>query len=543
MKSVFRITLLIASIAMTSAITLQAQRVITGTVYNNGEPAAGVTVEAQRGSSMMTSFDGKYEVEAHERTRWIKFSSVTQSERLDISDKTGNQFDFAFDGNIPGDSNNEAGDDVVLKSAEELIKDQDREFMNQLSLFNEFYKQENYESALPHWRQLYNKYPKSTLNLYIRGVNMYEKFIEEADSQAEKEKFIDEMMKIYDKRIKHFGEEGYVLGRKATHWLKYKLGSDRDQSNDELKETLQKGYNWIQESISERGKDTELPVLVLLMQTTRSLFLLNEIPKESVVKNYNTSNEILEKIKAEETDQERLNNASQVQAFVEEIFGSSGAADCDALVSIFTPQFNENKNDADFVKGMLRRLRAANCDQTDLFAQATDQLYQLEPSAEAAYNMARRAVRSDEIKRAKDFYQQAMQQESNKEMLSKYYYEFAAVIFAKEHNLQEARKYARQALEINPGYCEALMLIGDIYVAASRDFGENDFEKASVFWVANDYYERARAHGDCAVDASKKASDYRKYFPSKEEAFFLGLQAGQTYKVGGWINETTKIRF
>lgn len=148
MKSVFRMTLLMATIAMVSLTHLQAQRIITGTVYNNGEPAAGVTVEAQRGGKMMTSFDGKFEVEASDRTNWIRFTSVTDSKRLDISDKEGNHFDFAFDGIIPGESDSE-GDDVVLKTSDELIKDQDKEFMNQYSLFNEFYKQDNFESALP----------------------------------------------------------------------------------------------------------------------------------------------------------------------------------------------------------------------------------------------------------------------------------------------------------------------------------------------------------------------------------------------------------
>lgn len=542
MKSFFRITLLVAAIAALSAFNLQAQRVIKGTVYNNGEPAAGVTVEAHRGGSMMTSFDGKYEIEASDRTKWIRFTSVTDSERLNISDKQGDTFDFAFDGNIPGESQEE-GTDVVLKSAEELIKEQDREFMNQLSLFNEFYKQNNFESALPHWRQLYNKYPKSSVNIYLRGVKMYETFIQQADSPEQKDEYIDELMKIYDKRIKYFGEEGRLLGLKASDWLEYKLGGNRDLSNEQMKEILQKGYDWLQESVNQRGNDTELAVLVLLMQTTRSLFLMDELPKETVVKNYNTSSEILTHVLEEETDQETLKNAAVVQTHVEEIFGSSGAADCEALVSILTPQFEKNKEDADFVKGMLRKLRNADCDETDLFAQATDQLYQLEPSAEAAYNMARRAFRKDEIEKAKDYYQQAIEQEEDDEQLAKYYYEYAAVVFAKEENLQEARKYARQALEINPNYCEALMLIGDIYAQASRNFGENEFEKASVFWVAVDYFERARSNPDCAVDAAKKANNYRKYFPNKEEAFFLGLSEGETYKVGGWINESTKVRF
>ena len=86
--------------------------------------------------------------------------------------------------------------------------------------------------------------------------------------------------------------------------------------------------------------------------------------------------------------------------------------------------------------------------------------------------------------------------------------------------------------------------MGDIYVASSKSFEGDDFEKSAVFWVAVDYYERARRAGeDCAIDAAQKAATYRKYFPNKEEAFFRSLQEGQTYKIGGWINESTKVRF
>jgi tetratricopeptide (TPR) repeat protein len=543
MKTVFRISLLIASLVLATAVTIQAQRVIKGTVYREGKPAAGVTVEAQRGSSMMTSFDGKYEVEASDKTNWIRFTFITESERLDISDKPGDVFDFAFDGILPGDEQEAEAGEVILKSAEELIREQDREFMNQLSLYNEFYKQDNFESALPHWRTVYNKYPKSTLNIYIHGANMYENLIEQAATPEEKSKHIEELMKIYDKRIKYFGEKGFVLGRKATVWLKHKLENDRELDNGDLKETLKIGYDWLNESVTERGSESELPVLVLLMQTSRSLFKLGELPKETVVKNYETCNSILSATLEKSTEEKLVKDVNDVQAYIEDIFGTSGAADCEALVNIFTPQFEENKNDVDFIKTMLRRLGGANCDETPLFSEATERLYELEPSAEAAFNMARRFLKRDDTERAKNYYQQAMEQETNKELLAKYYYEYALFIFAKDHALQESRDFARKALDIKPDYCEAIMLIGDIYVSASRSFGADDFEKSTVFWVAVDYYERARSNPDCAVDASKKAGDYRRYFPNKEEAFFRSLQDGQTYKVGGWINENTRVRF
>jgi len=483
MKAVFHTTLLIATLALLAVSNAVAQRVIKGTVYQDGEPAAGITVEAHRGGTMLTSFDGKYEVEAHEKTKWLKFTFINESKRLNIDEQTGDVFDFAFTGELPtGEEEETSGDEVVLKTSEELMREQDRDFMNELSLFTEFYRQENFNAALPHWKNVYAKYPKSTKNIYLRGTRMYEHFIENAETSQERDKYIDELMKIYDKRIKYFGEKGYVLGRKANSWLEYKLKAQNPPEGEALKETMKKGYQWLNQSIEEQQTETELPIFVLLMQTTRSLFKLDELAKETVVNNYDKCNTLINRIIDESDDEAFISDAKKVSAYIEEIFGSSGAADCEALVNILTPQFEEQKDDQDFVKGMLRRLRIAGCEESTLFSEATERLYELEPSAEAAFNMARRYVKRDDVERAKSYYQQAMEQETDDELLAKYYYEYSYFIFAKENSLSEARDYARRAININPGYCEALMLIGDIYAAASSSFGDV-FYKSPKGWT------------------------------------------------------------
>ena len=543
MKAFIRITLLFAVIAMLMANSTMAQRVIKGTVYNNGEPMAGVTVEAHRGSSMMTSFDGKYEVQADEKTKWLKFTFLDDTRKVDLDENSGDVINYAFDGNIPSGDEQEEESGVSLKSQEELVKDQNQEYMNELTMYNEFYKQDDYKSAMPHWENLYNKYPKSSLNIYIRGATMLEDQLKKASTWEEKDKALDKLMKLYDKRIKYFDTKGYVLGRKATTWLEYKLNPDRNLEGDARTKALRTGYEWVNESVNEQGNESEMPVLVLLMQTSYSLFKLGEIPKETVVKNYDKSISIINSAIKANADADRVARAKEVLPYIEEIFGKSGAADCETLVRLFTPQFKENGGDVEFIKNMLRRLRGAKCDQSPLYAQATERLYQLEPSAEAAFNMAHRFVERDEIGKAKEYYKQAMDQETDKGLLATYYYEYATLLYAKDKAYPEAREYARKALDLKPDYCEALMLIGNIYVAASRNFGKDDFEKASVFWVAVDYFNKARRYEDCAVDAAKKATDFKKYFPNKEEAFFRSLTEGQTYKVGGWINETTKVRF
>ena len=193
----------------------------------------------------------------------------------------------------------EAGEesgDVNLQTLEELMKAQNRDFMNELSLYTEFYKQNDYKSALPHWRKVYNQFPKSSPNIYIQGIKMFESMIEKAETPEERSKNIQELMKIYDKRIKYFDEKGYNLGRKGSDFLKYKLGPESNLNESEMKEALKQGYEWIKESVELQGDKTELPVLVLLMQTSKSLFKMGEISKETVVENYDTSNKIINSV-------------------------------------------------------------------------------------------------------------------------------------------------------------------------------------------------------------------------------------------------------
>ncbi|HOF54609.1 MAG: hypothetical protein QM301_06875 [Bacteroidota bacterium] len=540
MKTLVSKTVLITLLVLGFVLSSAAQRVIRGTVYREGKPAAGVTVEAHRGAnSAFTDFDGKYEVATDSKAKWIRFTFIDQSKRVDLTPETGDELDFSFDGIIPPKEDADLVG-VNLKNLQELVAANDLDFMNNLSMYSEFYKQKDFKSAMEPWLVLYRQYPKSTLNIYIHGANMLEHYVENAATKAEKHNMVDSMMKLYDRRIRFFDQKGYVLGRKGTSWLKYNLPPDEDISNEELASIYKKGYDWLSESIKEQGKETEIPVLVLLMQTSKSLLGLGKLPKEDVVNNYDKVAGILNQIEKEKPETEGIADARNA---VEMIFGTSGAADCESLLRIYTPQFDEKSGDLEFLKMMLRRLARAGCDDSKLFHDASEKMYHLDPSAEAAFNMARMFVKQNNAEKAKSYYKQAMEQETDQALLEDYYYEYALYIYAKEHNFQESRNYARKTLAINPNHCKALMLIGDIYASSARSFSSDDFERSTVFWVAVDYFTKAKAGEDCLVDASQKANAYRVHFPNKETAFFQGIREGDTYRVGGWINETTRVRF
>lgn len=548
MKALSRISFLFALIVLAAVSSSMAQRIIKGTVYMDGKPAAGVTVEAHKGSSMMTSFDGKYEVTADPKSKYLNFTFINESKKFNLSENSANEIDFAFTGVIPGAEGSKAdvaSGELVLKTAEELLKDQDKDFMNQLSLYSEFYKQGDYMSALPHWQVLYDKYPKSTSNIYIHGAKIYEYLLENAKTDEERDKYLDQLMKGFDQRIKYFGGEGYVLGRKGIAWIEYNRAEIRKTpwEGADLVRVTKTGYEYLDKSVNLQKAETELPVFQMLMQTTRGLFKLNALPKETVILNYEKCSNYLNEIINKTTDKEKLADAKEIQNYIESLFSTSGAADCEALINIFTPQFAAKSSDVEFIKSMLRKLRQAKCDESDLVEKATIRLYELEPSAEAAFNMARGYVKKDDLEMAKKYYEQAISQEKDPKLLATYYYERGLLLYIKQNAYQEAREMARKAIALDPDLCDAYMLIGDIYVAASRSFDETNLEKQAIFWLATDYYNKARRGDDCAADAATKASDYRKYFPNKEDAFMEGLKDGQSYRVQGWINESTTVRF
>ena len=111
-----------------------------------------------------------------------------------------------------------------------------------------------------------------------------------------------------------------------------------------------------------------------------------------------------------------------------------------------------------------------------------------------------------------------------------------------------AKRYARQVLAIDNANAEAYMLIGDAIAGSSSACDDGAIGKRAVYWVAHDYYARAkRMDAKLASTAQKKMSNMAKQFPTIDEVFALGLSAGSSFivKESGSCpcsGETTTIR-
>lgn len=527
------LTLVVAAMVSFPAI---AQRVIKGTVYKEGKPQAGVTVEGHKSNgSMMTSFDGMYELTVPANCKYLKFTFITDTKKLDIEGNTSDVIDFYFDGVKPAETEN--GDvGAILKTANELITAGDKDFMSSYTLEKQFYDQKDFKSSLPHWRKLYKTYPKSLENIYIHGIAMYKTFIEKAADRKTKDLYIDTLMHVYDHRIKYFDQKGVNLGRQGTDYLKYKLEVE-DMSDDQRKTILKKGFGYLDESVKLQGDKSEPAVLILLMNSTRGLYGLGEFGKEKVIEVYDLVSKVINTELATNANSE---NHLTARDAIDQIFQSSGAADCDALISIYTPKFEQIAANIEDLKKMIRMLDRQKCDASPLYAKASEKLYSLEPSAEAAYNMARLFVKANQLDKAQSYYNQAIESEKDPLNLSKYYHELATLNF---DNPSVAKNYFKKAIDNNPASGKSYIMLGDLYAHNSKTVGKDDFERSMVFLLAVDYYNRAKkADTTVEAEANEKIALYSQYFPGKEDIFFNGYSVGQSIQVGGWIGESTTIR-
>ncbi|MFW6327070.1 MAG: tetratricopeptide repeat protein, partial [Bacteroidota bacterium] len=393
-----------------------------------------------------------------------------------------------------------------------------------LSTMSEFVKINLFDRAYDSWAYVYENCPSASKNIYIQGVKIVKSKIENAATEEEKNKYIDMLMDVYDQRIEHYKQTGFVLGRKGIDLIKYR-NSD-----------VQQAYDYLKESISLLKYSAEDAVIVTFIQLGNVLYKNDAITAQQFADDYFTTAEYAS-IKHEKKPRAQTNKAIET---IEKIFMDSGAPDCEMLVDYFQPKFEDNPTEVEMLKKITEYLREFKCTENELFAQAAENLFEKEPSAVAAYNLARLFYTKENYDKSVDYYERAIDLGEDPEPKAKYYYELGVIKSVRYQQHQEARSLALKALEIKPNWGDPYILIGNTYAASSKDCGENKFQNAAVFWAAVDKYQKAKAVDPSVADqANDLIQRYSQYFPNNEDAFFYGFTDGQEYKVGCWINETT----
>ncbi len=404
-----------------------------------------------------------------------------------------------------------------------------------LSTYTEFFKQENFKDAFPAWRWCFYNCPASTKNLYIHGPTIIDYVISNAPTNEIKEKYIDTLLLVYDQRIQYFGEEGRVIGRKANDLLKYRP------------DNVNEAYEMYKRSIELMGDKTENSVMGYFTNVTIIMFKNGTLSKETVVENYSTVSEIIEHQLKEMGDDPKAERLRDLGNKIEEMFVNSGAADCEAIVSIFTPKFKQHPDDVELltkIAKLIEKTRSQDCLTTDLYAKVSEALYNIEKTSEAAHKIAKVYYIKGVNDKAEFYYLEAIKLQSDESLKADIYYELASLYFSAYKNYPRARDYARRAIASNANYGKAYILIGRCYALGGSSCGETEIDKAAIYWIAVDQFVKARAvDASVADEANELIRRYTSFFPTREKAFWYSISEGQAYTVACWINENTTVRF
>lgn len=411
-----------------------------------------------------------------------------------------------------------------------------------ISLFIPYAKAGNFKDAYEFWKIVYNECPAATKDIYLYGVRIVGWEIENQKDPAKKAALINDLMGVYDKRVKYFGNDNkygkdWIVARKVQDYLQY-MGDKADYKT---------AYNWLNEIVGEYGDKTEALAASLFVFSSLKQMQVDPNWKEQYIQDYLKAATILEsQLKAAQA----ADNAKEVAALTtykssaDNGFANSGAADCETLQGMYAAKVEENKANIDYLKDVISLLKRVRCQEIEAYFAASGYVYAKEPTAESAIGIGKQAVKKKDYDTAIKYFEEAANLETDNNAKADDYYMVALLSF-EQNAYSKARQYCQKAIEANPSYGTAYLLIGKMYASTAKSVYPDDGVLArTVYYAALDKFEKAKqVDPSCAEEANTLINAYRAHLPSTEEVFMHpDLEKGKTITIGGWIGERTTVR-
>lgn len=406
-----------------------------------------------------------------------------------------------------------------------------------ISFYSDYFKQKNYDAALPSWRKAYELCPvTSRYSILTHGTTLMKHLINKNKLNPQyRDQLVDSLMVIYDKRIEN--------------WPKYRTASLNNYALDLYnfyKDNPAVLYKGLDNAVNQLGTNTELKTFPIYMKVACDYYKDGGIEVDDVISVYENSMKYLSEINTE-GNEIKFKTVEKTKGEVETIFGASGVASCENLVAIYTPKFEENPS-LDLAKSIASKLaRVEGGTDTDLFMNTMTLWYNNEPSAASAYMLFKLYSSRGDIENAISYIEYAINSEdSDIDTDADYYYQLSLLLYRNNNNNKYTSKImdvASKSIELSDNFDgRCYMLIGNIW--SSLKCSGNDIEQRAKYWVATDYMNKAKAADPTLTDdCNARISEFKVYYPQTAEAFMYDVTDGQSYKVScGGLNATTIVR-
>lgn len=407
------------------------------------------------------------------------------------------------------------------------------------SLYREFYKQDNYDDAIQHWRYIFANAPGLSKNTFTNGAKMFKKL---ADANKEdttvRQAYVDTLMAIYRKRMECHGDRATVLG-----YLAYDLYKYRSKRYGAV-------YKAFKDAFDEGGENTGYWLVYPFFQYNVLMYNDGKLTDEQILGAYDRlvgyADANIEKYTAE-GNQKYIDGWGSAKQKVEEILPRD-LLTCSKLVERLERDRDQVFEDLTQLKKAYNNIKLAGADSTGerctsqpIFKDVVLRIVELEPDNATLLTEAGEIFwERGERDQALAMWDKAIAIEDEADKKADLSMTIARV-FQREKRYNDARRYARQAAEYRPNWGAPYILIGDLYASSGSICGGIDGEIAAL--PAIDKYARAKAvDPDMAEEAQQRINKYSAYLPTKTYLFERNLQEGASYTFSCWIGETTTLR-
>ena len=223
------------------------------------------------------------------------------------------------------------------------------------------------------------------------------------------------------------------------------------------------------------------------------------------------------------------------------MFIQSGVADCESLQNIYGPKVEENKTDSTFLKKALNILKLMKCNESEVYFKASEYMYQIDPTADAAVGVAYMYYKKGDYDNAVKYFDEALAKETDNDKKAEMAYATAAALMQAK-KLSQARAYCQKAISFKENYGDPYILLAQLYGSNPNWTDEPALNKCTYF-VVIDKLQRAKAVDPSVTErANELIGTYSRHTPQAKDLFMLGYKAGDRITIGGWIGESTTIR-
>ena len=354
---------------------------------------------------------------------------------------------------------------------------------------------------------------------------------------VQNEGYIDRIFELYDEIEQCYKQGGYIAGRKAFDlYYKYTHRADREEI-----------YQLFKKSIDEDDLKTQDFVINPFTALLVEMYFDDKIPVAEAKKYQQKIPEIIAH-GLEECEGNGCERWKTIEGYaparLEAFETVKGFYDCEYYMDKYYQEFLDNPEDCDQIRTVFSRLRWGGCSETEERFQALIKAGNDNCVEVGALKLAYNALREADYNKAIELFQKASDEEEDLVKKGQYTLIIAKIYDAHLKNFARSRQFARKAAEYNPNWGEPFILIGRLYASSGPLCGPGrGWDSQIVVWPALDMWNRAkRVDPSVAAEANKWIGRYSQYMPSKEDVFQRNLKAGERFRVGCWIQETTTIR-